>query len=131
MPMKPLSDIEITYQNKIAEVFAVLYTKEPTLERLQTTEGLLGRVLNQAFSTYRTAVLEAVEGMKRTDETQMSHDHVYDEALDDVSSLLAGDKGECCERCYGRKHRGEGETHTVQPFCLAPACKCHSTPSDK
>lgn len=31
---------------------------------------------------------EAIEELRRTDDTQMSHDHVYDEALDDVLSIL-------------------------------------------
>jgi hypothetical protein len=36
----------------------------------------------------KSHVQAVVEELRRTDETQMSHDHVYDEALDDVLSRL-------------------------------------------
>lgn len=37
----------------------------------------------------RHSLIRETKNLKRTDETQMSHDHTYDEALDDVIALLS------------------------------------------
>jgi hypothetical protein len=45
-----------------------------------------------ALKEERERIAGEVERMKRTDETQMNDDHVYDEALDDVLSIIEGDE---------------------------------------
>lgn len=44
------------------------------------------------LASQRAELREKVEALKRTDDTQMSHDHVYDEALSDVRTLLKDEK---------------------------------------
>lgn len=46
----------------------------------------------QGAAEERSLITSLIEGMRRTDDTQMSHDHAYDEALDDLLSKIRGEE---------------------------------------
>jgi hypothetical protein len=52
-------------------------------ELIATVNTLIANTLKQAA--------EEIEKLKRTDDTQMSHDHTYDEALTDAQKLIRGE----------------------------------------
>lgn len=42
----------------------------------------------KALTQHTQSIIEMIEGMRRTDDYQMSHDHAYDEAIDDIQTAL-------------------------------------------
>lgn len=44
--------------------------------------------VSSLLHSHNESLKESIKALKRTDETQMSDDHSYDEAIDDVLSLL-------------------------------------------
>ena len=46
------------------------------------------RFLKSALTTYRNEIVKVAEKLKRTDDTQMNDDHVWDEALDTLITTL-------------------------------------------
>lgn len=59
----------------------------------KTKQELL-QLIQSLLTTHTTELIAHLEGMRRTDETQMSHDHVYDEAISDIQEhLRSNNKG--------------------------------------
>lgn len=46
------------------------------------------KLIQELLHSQREELCGRLEGLKRTDDTQMSHDHVYDEALDDAIKAI-------------------------------------------
>lgn len=85
-----------TFKEKVIENFRNRYIKEPVYGDLRITNGKeydlsndLEIFISSSLDLYAQEIKGVIEGMKRTDETQMSHDHTYDEALSDVLNSLS------------------------------------------
>jgi len=63
-----------------------------TCKHSQYYDYCCGKCHRQSLTQQRREIAEMIEGEKRTDDTQMSEDHIFDEALDTIINNLKRDE---------------------------------------
>lgn len=81
----------MTYiQNKLKEFHHKFceFTDGGVLVHYCKDGNCLDEFITQILTDYHNHIVEKIHKLKRTDDTQMSEDRIYDEALEDILSLL-------------------------------------------
>lgn len=85
-------------RERFEKEFGKLLSKIDNIYSPNNEVGSLKKGLADFYEKEITLLLneveEEIEKLKRTDETQMSHDHIYDEALSDVLQILKSKRNE-------------------------------------